>query len=416
MTTLSGFDIANDLKVEFYLPDADGNLFILGVSNLGSDDVLAGANQFIIGQSLIGGTDLLWGGDDIAFTWQSFECSVNKLDIQIGGSVRDASYFQPEPAQTSIRLQNLLIDPSTNPSMRPGVPVRVRLERDSTDITLYKGYVDTIDVAYTLLNNNIMTIKAYDSFKSFVNSRLALLDTLDPIEFPDGYATPYEVIEILADQFGTAMNARSEATNGKIPGVTLENFIPNTVLYDAIQAGLGIFWVDPETEEFVFIPRPSNLDREGAYNIGNQHDTELHLCMSDIEINSQRDTLYNSLQVSLKSDSATSVTLNNQDSIELFGVIAVDENVDLTDIEELALWAATVFNQTTTKLVKSVETPAIDRLGNLTHAAVVLPGETIVVDYQTDSININNAYTVTKVSHNIDVNNWFTTLELWKEF
>jgi len=30
-------------------------------------------------------------------------------------------------------------------------------------------------------------------------------------------------------------------------------------------------------------------------------------------------------------------------------------------------------------------------------------------------MDIDTYYSVTKVSHSIDVNNWFTTLELWKE-
>jgi hypothetical protein len=62
-----------------------------------------------------------------------------------------------------------------------------------------------------------------------------------------------------------------------------------------------------------------------------------------------------------------------------------------------------------------VDSPAVDRLGNLTHAAKILPGELIGVKYQTSNMNINTYYSVTKVSHSIDVDTWFTTLELWKE-
>jgi len=251
---LSNFDIANDIKVEFYLPDAEGNLFILGISLLGSDDVLAGANQFVIGVSLLGGTDVLAGDDPIAFTWQSYECSTSELKTSVGGQVQDALYFQPQSGQAEITLQNLLLDPTQNPAFRPGVPVRVRLTRDLVDVTLFNGYVDTIGVTYDVNENHIMKITAYDSFKRFVNSRLPILDTADPVEFPDGFATPYEVIEILADQFGTAMHPSSAATRGEIPGELLTDFIPNTPLYDAIQVGLGLFWLDPETQEFVFIP------------------------------------------------------------------------------------------------------------------------------------------------------------------
>jgi hypothetical protein len=413
---LEHFDIAQDIKVEFLLPDAVGNLFILGISELGSDDVLAGSGQFIIGLSLLGGTDVLAGEAEIAFTWQGYECSVAEVESSVGGEIQDSLFFQPRAGELSVTLQNLLLDPTNNPAFRPGVPVRVRLDRDELDITLFKGFIDNMSVGYDTDNNHILQFTAYDSLKQFVNSRLAILDTTDEDEFPDGYATPYEVIELLAEQFGTTMNALSAETRGKLPPMLMTDFIPNTILYDAIQTGLGIFWVDQETQEFVFIPRPELSDTEGSYSVGNDHNAPLHLCMSDIEVASDIDSIFNSLQVTLKDDSETSVLVNNTDSIELYGVFATDAIVNTTDATELQDWAEAVFNSSTRNLVRSVETPAINRLGNLTHAAVIAPGETIRVVYQTSKLNINQAYTVTKVSHNINVDNWFTTLELWKEF
>lgn len=413
---LEDFDISQDLKVEFLLPDAVGNLFILGISNLGGDDVLAGANQFILGLSELGGTDTLGGEDVIGFTWQAYECSVSSLDISWGGEVIDSLFFQPRPAEADITLQNLTIDPTVNPSMRPGASVRVRIARGELDQVLYQGYIDSINVSYDQENRHIMQLKAYDSFKRFVNSRLAIFDTTDPEIFPDGYATPYEVLELLAEGFGTFINERSTDLQGKIPGTIATNFIPNEFAYQAIQVGLAIFWVDPTTEEFVFIARPTTLDPEGKYVIGNQHDEDLHLCMSDIEVVSDIDAVFNSLKVTQQSDSAVSVLIRNTDSIELYGEFAIDQTLNVTDADELERWASAVFNQTSTRLVKEVATPAIDRMGALTHAAIIEPGETINVRYLTPELNINEPYTVTKVSHSIDVNNWFTTLELWKEF
>lgn len=414
---LNNFDIASDLKVEFFLPDAEGNLFILGISLLGGDDVLAGANQFVIGVSLLGGTDVLAGDSPIAFTWQAFECSTSQVQTSVGGQVQDALYYQPESAQASITLQNLLLDPTQNPAFRPGVAVRIRLDRDEVDITLFKGFIDTIQVSYdSVSNQHLMKLTAYDNFKRFVNSRLAILDTADEVDFPDGYATPYEVVELLAEQFGTTMHSSSAPTRGKIPGELLQNFIPNTPLYEAIQVGLGLFWLDPATQEFVFIPRVAPEVTESTYSVGNNHNEALHLCMSDLEVASDIDAVFNSLKVSLKSDSNTSVIVRNTDSIELYGEFALDADLNTTDTTELTSWANAVFNATQKQLIKSVETPAINRLGNLTHAAVFLPGETVSVNYQTPQLNINQGYTITKVSHNINVNQWFTTLELWKEF
>lgn len=413
---ITGFNIATDVKVEFYLPDASGNLFILGVSLLGGDDELAGANQFIIGISELGGTDLLWGGDDIAFTWQNFECSVSRVETELGGEVFNSLYFQPRPARADITLQDLVIDPTTNPSFRAGVPVRVRIVKDALDYTLFQGIIDNIGVTYNQDGLNLLQVTAYDNVKKLFNTRIPLLDTLDPVEFPDEVATPYEVMEIIADQFGAAMDARSEDAFGLMPGTTLENFIPSGVIYDALKSGVAIWWIDQATGDFVFVPRPTSPDATGAYNIGNQHDLPLHLCMSAISVSGDLDNVYNSLYVELANDPTTNVLVKSQDSIELYGEIAVDETVNTTDLEQLKLWANAVYSQTTTKLVNSVTTPAISRLGNLTHAAIIEPAEVIKVIYQTPELNINDTYAVTKVSHSIDVDNWFTTLELWKGF
>jgi hypothetical protein len=54
-------------------------------------------------------------------------------------------------------------------------------------------------------------------------------------------------------------------------------------------------------------------------------------------------------------------------------------------------------------------------LGTLTEAAVFTPGTTVGVSYTKNQLNIVGYYTIIKVSHSIDVDNWFTTLELWKE-
>jgi hypothetical protein len=121
------------------------------------------------------------------------------------------------------------------------------------------------------------------------------------------------------------------------------------------------------------------------------------------------------LKVALTSDDETFVFLKDQDSIDLYGESAIDVIINTTDETELARWAEAVYSQQPKKLVSQVVTPAIDRLGDLTAAAVFTPGTLIGVSYTTNQLNIVDFYTVIRVSHSIDVDNWFTTLELWKE-
>jgi len=137
--------------------------------------------------------------------------------------------------------------------------------------------------------------------------------------------------------------------------------------------------------------------------------------MSNIVTRADSDVVSNSLKVSLASDEATNVVIENQDSIDLYGKFAIDVSLNTTDLDELERWANAVYNQSPTNLVQSVETPAIDRTNNLTEAAFFKPGQLVGVKYTNSVLAISDFYTTTKVSHYITPDNWLTTLELWKE-
>ena len=434
MTTIANFDLATDLKVEFFLPDTSENAFIIGISALGGTDVLSSAGQFIIGESLLGGTDLLGAA---AFTWQSLSCSAALAQLTVGGSVQDQLYFQPQPSQANITLQTYQFDPSANSAFRPGVPMRVKLEKDELDQIIWSGVIDTIGGTYTVEGKNLLQVTGFDNMKQLMNTRIAEFDSESLGEF----VTPYEQLELVAEQFGTSMHSSSTETAGEIPSTLEVDVIPTNIIYDAIQVGLGLFWLDPVTQEFVFVPRPdpsiipdfpvgagyftlgeSLLGGEDVlgsgdpvWTVGNNHEAFYHLCMSDINTFSDADVVFNSLRAELKSDSATYVLKENEDSISLYGKYASDVILNTTSETELTRWVDAVFNQSPTNLVQSVETPAIDRLGNLTEAAFLLPGQLIGVDFEQDILHIKDYYTITKVSHYIDPDNWFTTLDTWKE-
>lgn len=410
MPTISNFDIATDLKVEFFLAGGGENVFIIGVSKLGGPNVLGYGGVFTIGVSLLGGPDLL---GESSFRWTDLNCVTAQANLTIGGTVEDQLYFQPQPATASLTIQSKQFDPIYTPAVRPGVKVRVRLVKGAVDQIIWSGIVDTITTAYDPEGNNVLNITAMDNFKRLVNTRL---DSFDSTTGYPGYVTPYEQLEIIANEFGTVMNAASINGPGKIPSQTLTDVIPSSLVYDAIQTGLGLFWLDPATEEFVFIPRPSTISPPvDAPIIGNNHGDPYHLCLSDLQASSTEDTIYNSLKVILASDDTITTLRENTDSIQLYGKYAKDVTINTTDLTELDRWADAVFSQYPTSLVDQVETPARDRLGNLTEAAFITPGTVVGVNFNEGIIEVDDFFTVTKVNHFIDPNNWFTTLQLWKE-
>lgn len=415
MTTIANFDIATDLKVEFFVPNAAGDTFILGVSELGGTDLLSGSGEFILGYSLLGGDDVLGTGDGTySFIWESVEADVTALQTSLGGSISNNYTFSPESASANISMQSITYDPTNNSAIRSGTPVRVRLDDGTVNQIIYSGYIDSVNVTYSPEGLNQIRISAYDIYKRLVNSRIALWDTT-------GYGdsiTPLEQIEEVALAAGMAVSGDSDDPAGLIPTETKTNATANTFINDAIEVGLALIWINPETSEIEFRSRPkAATGGSTTYSVGNNHSTDpYHLCMSDIAVLSDQGLNVNSLLVTLASDSSTSVLVENQDAIDLYGINSDDITVNTTDSTELEAWAEAVFVSLPAHQVKTVETPAINRLGTLTQAAFFAPGTLIGVHYTTTKFNIVEYYTITKVSHSVDVNNWFTTLELWKEF
>jgi hypothetical protein len=407
---IPNFQIDQNLKVEFLVPDAEGNTFILGISELGGTDVLGGFGEFVLGLSLLGGDDVL--APSSGLKWQEVSCSTARASISVGGSIQDAVYFQPEPASASLVLQSFDLDPTNNKNIRASTRIRIRLESDQLDRILYQGTIDTLDVTYYPEGPNVISITSFDAYKSLVNSRFIVWDTTSI----GASATPSEIFELVGIASGLGLSPDSIDLDGKIPTVVDDDRLVSSIVNEALQVGLGLVWIDQQTNELVVIPRPtSESGTPSTWIIGNNHGDDQHLCMSEINVFSDADAVYNSLNVTLASDDTITVALKDQDSIDLYGESAIDVTLNTTDSTELALWANRVFTNNPQNLVNQVVTPSIDRLGTLTQAAVFTPGMTVGVSYTNTSLNIVGFYTIIKVSHRIDVDNWFTTLELWKE-
>lgn len=418
MTEIANFDIAQHLKVEMFLPLEADNLFIIGVSQIGGDDVLGSSTSFIIGTSLIGSADVLSDNALPGFGWQEYEASTVQAEIELGGTIQNSLYFQPEPGAATITFQGFDIDPSVNKSIRPGAKIRVRLVAPGVESYLFNGFIDSIDVTYGSAGNNWNTIRvrAYDSHKRLMNSRVALYDTTG---FHGGsYATPLEAITTAVNAAGFAMSASSQVLNHKLPTESETDIIIGPKILDAIKTGLGVFWIEAETQRVKVIDRPSIITTPptGTLTVGNNHGEPNHLCMSEISVRADNDVTFNSLRVTNSNDPNEYVVKIDQDNIDLYGIFALDVDINTTPDGQLTKWADEVFAQNPTKLVNQVATPAVDRLGTLTGAAFLTPGTPLGVKYTKSPLNIDDYYTITKISHSIDVNNWTTTMELWKEF
>jgi hypothetical protein len=407
---IPNYAIDQNLKVEFLTPDAEGNSFILGISLLGGTDVLGGFGEFTLGVSLLGGDDVL--APSSGLKWQEVTCSVASASISVGGSLQDSVNFQPEPATANLVLQSYELDPTVNQNIRANTKFRVRLESDEIDRVLFQGFIDTIDVTYFPDGPNVIQITGFDAYKSLVNSRFAVWDTTSY----GAHIQVDEVWELVGIESGLGLSPESYHVGGRIPVVDETNVLVSSIVNEALQVGNGLVWLDQDTEELVVIHRTGvQAGTPTTYIIGNNHGDDYHLCMSEINVFSDADAVYNSLTVFLESDPTIFTVRKDQDSIDLYGQAAIDVTLNTTNLNQLNNWADRVFNHRSANQVNRVQTPSIDRLGTLTNAAVFTPGMTVGVSYTNSQLDIVGFYTIIKVSHRIDVDNWFTTLELWKE-
>lgn len=402
MAVLTDFDIATDLKVEMLLPQDVNNVFVLGISLLGGDDVL--------------GTD-----DAGELAWQDLACTVNRVQTSIGGSIASNVYFQADAGRATIQMQSWEFDPSTYSYIRPSTPVRVRVVRDSYSFILWTGFVDNINVSYAPDEPNQITIAATDMWALAVNRRM----DYDPDPYVTGYTiTPSETVDLAAYivSQGSSFAINSEIyPSGIEPEMTLTaqtNTTFGAVVSNALLSGLGIVYFDPNADALIYRSRSSS--GTPTYTVGNNHGDANHFCMADLSTVTAADLIYNNVLITQKyehlSNPVFDLLVVDQDSIDLFGERTEDFVVDVATETDAAVWAGAVFTPKPATLVEQVVTPAVDRDRDLTEVVEFMPGDYVGVYYVTDDINIDASYTVTKVSHSIDVNNWFTTLNVWKEY
>ena len=395
MAVLDNFDIATDLKVEMLLPEDVNNVFVLGISLLGGDDVL--------------GTD-----ESGTLAWQDLACEVNRVQTSIGGSIASNVYYQADAGKANIQLQSWEFDPNNYSFIRPGTEVRVRLSRGLYSFVLWHGTVDNIDVTYAPDQQNQITIDATDFWALLVNRRFDYepVAALLPSE-----AIQLAVNEVAATGFVIPYDSFSINPEWYMTGTPQLNTTFGAIAADCLTTGLGFIYINPDTGYLYYRPRATS--GVPIYTVGNNHGDPGHLCMADLESVTLSDDIYNTVLVNQKyefmGDPKFSQLYTDQDSIDLFGQRSDDFTVDLATTADADAWAAAVFTPTPITKVQQVVTPAIDRSRDLTEAAEFMPGDYVGVKYITDNINIDADYTVTRVRHSIDVNNWFTTLETWKE-
>lgn len=402
---IPNFDISQNLKVELYLPTSN-NVFIVGVSSLGGTDLLSSNGLFLVGYSLLGGTDILGDTSAFLFSWQSIEATVSKIDIQIGGSQNAAIEYTAEPSSCSFEMQSWTFDPNNNSAVRNGTQFRVRLVASGVDKVLFTGYIDSMNIKYRPDAPNLINGTAYDGYKRLANKRITYTHA-------GTTKTASQLLTLLATNAGLTVNPSNDPGIIPMAGKNETDQTTGNIIKEILDTQLGLLWINPQTGQIEYRDRTSALAAP-TYSVGNNHTDPNHWCMSGLTVNQNPDDLVNSIKATMTTDTSKTLLRENTDSIQLYGILSQNANVNVAAESYLSTWLDVAFIERPKQLVKDITTPAINRTGTLTDAAVTVPGTPIKVKYQTSNINIDQNYQVTRVKHSIDPNNWSTTLELWR--
>jgi hypothetical protein len=281
--------------------------------------------------------------------------------------------------------------------------------------------VDNIDVSYAPEQPNQITIQATDFWALLTNRRFFYEPSVYAV---DDKIVPSMGLFAAVEQVGdTGFIIGYDAGTSPVPewGMTIgpqANVTFGSIAANCLTSGLGFIWINPNTGDLNYRPRSNSGTPD--WTIGNNHGETGHLCMADLDTVTRSDDVYNNVLLTQKYEHLGSPVFEalyvDQDSIDLYGERSEDFTVDLADLDDAVAWSAAVFATKPVTTVQSVVTPAIDRDRALTEAVEFMPGDYVGVKYETNDIAIDTSYTVTRVRHSIDVNNWFTTLDVWKEF
>jgi hypothetical protein len=388
------------------------------------------ADEFYINEdikveiSLPSGTNGIWGlskwnnsekwGNASSFAWTDIVATVSRAEVSLGGSVENGFYVPATPNQLNIQFQSDVFDPANNKFIRPNVPIKVsyRAKPDtapSTWTVLFNGFIDTFDTSYDPFGNNLVNLIASSSLKRYLSKNLASFTAtgITDSTYYNNWCTAVGISGGLVYEFCNGSIMATETFTDVGAGEVLDNMlqIDNGLFYEAPDTGLFVAYGSFFMRNSVAVP---------DYTFSNTHSSsEYHICISNIDVTYDLDTSFNSYFVDSVTDGIVQKS-SNQDLVDLYGEIRFETSLHIQPADLVANWLPGVIKKNPGLKVNSIETPAIRRDGKL--AQIFNPGRKIRVQLTQDSFTINEDNFVTKATHLIDPDNWFTTLEVWKGF
>lgn len=381
----TNFDLSQDVHV--YLEQLPEGFFILGYSELGGSDELGTATPSLV-----------------EVTCEIVEAQLLEGAVRIGGI---STAFEPATLLLTVRSDDL--DPNSNISARPGRPIYFEVDQDvGSGVTLFSGRIEVSSVAYVA--------DAYPTVKITAKSKLKEVqqDLYTFSKSAGEQASSY--LDEVFEQHGIYASGFNDSGVALFAAHNYQETQGFEILQSVMNGELGYLALSRDGYYYYFFER-GNAPSGATLDIGSNHSTSAnHLCANSSANSYSSDLVPNYISAYLESDPENKIVFADYDSIDLMGRIAYEFELELQDLDELGLWGTAAKVSTAGFTIENISTPAIDRAGNLTNAATETAPLTpiqVTLDYR--GATIDREMLIGRVTHIIDVDNWFTELELWSK-
>jgi hypothetical protein len=389
------FSIASDIEVSIYTYAS--NTMVWSVSRWDEDN---------------------WASGSETFSWQNVSADVVSVNTSNGFEVQ-RGYTRPLASTASIVMQSTTYDPAMNSLIRPGTPVRVRVRPNpdtapSTWVVLWQGKVSDCKVAYSKQWNNTIILECENNLRDVVNYvAQSGITVANPC-----YSTDFWSV-ISTDTGVTISQSGGPGLIGyQLEGYTTTAPVDYGVLVNHLSdSNLGALVyqpkLDPEALYYYTWYELQNRDLAPDVVFQGEVTTDANRAeFSDITVGFNTDQFVNTLHYTTAG--GVDDYAQSDDSVAIAGLLwgeVFTRHYYATDADAAAAIATATIP---TQLVEQISAPVLYRSGQVNEYLLRDPLDIAQVLVSNDKVELNEVFYISGVSHEISVDGWNATFDLWK--
>jgi hypothetical protein len=389
------FTIASDVEVSIYTYAS--NTMIWSVSRWDEDN---------------------WASGSETLDWQNVSADVVSVSTSNGFEVQ-RGYTRPLASTASIVMQSTDYDPAMNSLIRPGTPVRIRVRPNpdtasTTWVTLWQGKVSDCKVAYSTQWINTIILECENNLRDVVNyvSQTGI-SVANPCYSTDFWSVISADTGVTISQSGApglvGYDIEGYTTTEPVDYGTLVNHLSDTNL------GALVYQPQLSADSLYYYTwyelQNRTLDADVVFE-GQTSATANRAEFDDIVIGFNTDQFVNTLHYTTAG--GVDDYSQNDDSVAIAGQLwgeVFTRHYYATDADAAA---AIVTATIPTQLVEQITAPVLYRSGQVNEYLLRDPLDVAQVVVSNDKVEIDEVFFISGVNHEITVDGWSATYNLWK--